>query len=172
MSTPQKKKQEQLLYANHLASSRFTTTPPASQTAIPSQGLRTSSISSTADTPSSASSCSAAYFCGQKDLELKQRIEKLEQRLSEVEETSAEKKSYFKKAESLLLVFKVVLILIPIVLFAALATVQYFIYKESLLLNGITSVVGLVTVVECIALPSLWKSVDSRLSKVEEQLKK
>lgn len=91
--------------------------------------------------------------------------------MTQVEETAAEKRSYYKKAESLLLVFKVILIAIPVVLFSALATVQYFMYNDSKLLNLVTGIIGVATIAECILLPILWRSIDSRLEKVEEQLK-
>ena len=120
---------------------------------------------------SSTQSCPSAYYCGQQNTELKQRIEDLEERLSHVEETADEKRSFLKKAENLLMVFKIVLVAMPVTLFVALAIVQYFVYDDSDLLNWVTGIIGIATVFECFLLPSLWKSIDSRLAKVEDQLR-
>lgn len=120
---------------------------------------------------SSTQSCPSAYYCGQQNTELKQRIEALEERLSQVEETADEKRSFLKKAESLLMVFKIVLVAMPITLFIALAIVQYFVYNDSKLLNWVTGIIGIATLLECFLLPVLWKSIDSRLEKVEDQLR-
>ena len=76
-----------------------------------------------------------------------------------------------KKAESILIVFKVVLIAIPIILSITIAITLYFVYNDSRLLNIVTGIIGIATIAECVLLPILWKSVESRLDKVEEYIK-
>ena len=172
MSTPRKKKPNS--QTNPVAVPPATVSTPVPSVSTPAITAPSSSATPyvpTADTTSSTPGCPTAFVCGQQNYELKQRVDELEERLSQVEETSAEKRSFYKKAESLLLVFKVVLIAIPVVLFAALATVQYFVYNDSNLLNIVTSVIGIATVAECFVLPMLLKSIGTRLEKVEEQLK-
>lgn len=171
MSTPQKKKTGNSSYT---ATSPATISTPRNTVSIPTVSAPQSgatSYSSTPETASSTPSCPNAYICGQQSYELKQRIDELEERLSQIEETAAEKRSFFRKTESLLLVFKIVLVAIPVVLFIALAIVQYFVYNDSKLLNIVTGIIGVATFIECFLLPILWKSIDSRLQKVEEQLK-
>ena len=172
MSAPRKRKQNGQTNSEAVPPATVSTPMPSVSTpAVTSPPPSATPYVPTADTTSSTPGCPTAFFCGQQNYELKQRIDELEERLSQVEETATEKRSFYKKAESLLLVFKVVLIAIPVVLFAALATVQYFVYNDSNLLNIVTGVIGVATVAECFVLPILWKSIDTRLEKVEEQLK-
>ena len=173
MPTPQEKKQGKALYSGNVAAASVSTPMPSVSTpTIPAANLRGTSYTQTSDNTSSTFGCSSAYLCGQQNLEVMQRLENVEARLTQVEETSAEKRSCLKRAESLLLVFKVVLIACPVVLFIALAIVQYFCYKDSTLLNVVSGVIGVAAVVECILLPILWKSVELRVEKIEEQLRK
>ena len=95
----------------------------------------------------------------------------LERKVQVLEETAADKRKFLKKAESLLMVFRVVLISIPIVLCVAMAIVLYFCYEDSKLLNIVTSIIGLVAIAECVALPILWKNTAERVSAIEEQLR-
>ncbi len=131
----------------------------------------TSSYSQTSNTQSSTPPCPNPYQCGQDNHEIKSRLLKLENRISNLEETASERRSFLKKAESLLVVFKVVLIAIPIILSIAIAITLYFVYNDSRLLNVVTGVIGIVTIAECVLLPILWKSVESRLKEVEEYIK-
>lgn len=180
MSTPRKKK------PSSSSTVPTTTIPEASaatdsMTSIPTPTVSTpmvstnpasaTSFTSPPESTSSTPVCQSSFVCGQQNQELKLRVDSLEKRISQIEETSAEKRKFLKKAESLLLVFKVVLIAIPVILFIALAVVQYFFYNDSKLLNIVTGIIGIATVAECIVLPMLWKSIESRLAQVEEQIK-
>ena len=172
MAAPRKRKPNSQTYSGTVPPATVSTPMPSVSTpAVTSPPSSATPYVPTADTTSSTPGCPTAFVCGQQNYELKQRIAELEERLSQVEETAAEKRSFLKKAESLLLVFKIVLIAMPIVLFVALATVQYFVYNDSKLLNWVTGIIGIATVLECFLLSILWKSIDSRLEKVEEQLK-
>lgn len=172
MAAPRKRKPNEQTNSNaSLPATVSTPMPTVSTPAVTSPPSSATPYAPTADTTSSTPGCPTAFICGQRNYELKQRIDELEERLSQVEETATEKRSFLKKAESLLLVFKIVLIAIPIVLFAALAIVQYFVYNDSKLLNWVTGIFGIAAVAECVLLPILWKSIESRLEKVEEQLK-
>lgn len=130
-----------------------------------------SSYGQTSSTQSSTPPCPNPYQCGQDNSEIKRRLSQLEKRISELEETASEKRSFLKKAESLLTVFKVVLVIIPIVLSITIAIVSYFVYNDSRIFNIVTGIIGVATIAECIALPALWRNVESRLKKVEESLK-
>ena len=171
MSTPKKKGTGKSAYAALSSSTISTPQTIVSTPTVKASPSNAAPYSSMPDTISSTPGCPTAYICGQQNIELKQRIDKLEERIAQIEETAAEKRSFLRKTESLLLVFKIVLIAIPVVLFIALAIVQYFVYNDSKLLNIVTGIIGVATVCECILLPILWKSIDSRLQKVEEQLK-
>lgn len=135
-------------------------TPPVTTNAMPT---------STTDPGSSTPQCNP-YFCGQQNSELQRRVELLERKLSALEETAEDKRRFFNKAESLLTVFRVVLIAIPIVLFIALCIIQYFCYDDSKLLNIATAVIGLASVVECVLLPTLWKQTADKVKAIEEKL--
>ena len=131
----------------------------------------TSSYSQTPNTQSSTPPCPNPYQCGQDNHEIKSRLSALENHISKLEETASERRSFLKKAESLLVVFKVVLIAIPIILSITIAITLYFVYNDSRLLNIVTGIIGIATIAECVLLPILWKSVESRLDKVEEYIK-
>lgn len=143
-------------------------TTPLTDVSTPS----TSSYSQTPNTQSSTPPCPNPYQCGQDNHEIKSRLFALENRISKLEETASERRSFLKKAESLLIVFKVVLIAIPIILSITIAITLYFVYTDSRLLNIVTGIIGIATIAECVLLPILWKSVESRLDKVEEYIKK
>lgn len=135
-------------------------TLPTSANAIPT---------STTETGSSTPQCNP-YFCGQQNSDLQRRVDLLERKILSLEESTEDRRRFFKKAEGLLTVFRVVLIAIPIVLFIALAVVQYFCYNDSKLLNIVTSVVGVVAVAECIFLPMLWKHTADKVAALEEKI--
>lgn len=135
-------------------------TLPTSANAIPT---------STTETGSSTPQCNP-YFCGQQNSDLQRRVDLLERKILSLEESTEDRRRFFKKAEGLLTVFRVVLIAIPIVLFIALAVVQYFCYNDSKLLNIVTSVVGVVAVAECIFLPMLWKQTADKVAALEEKI--
>lgn len=135
-------------------------TPPATPSTIPT---------SATETGTSTPQCNP-FVCGQQNSELQRRVDLLEQKIQTLEETAEEKRLFFKKAEGLLTVFRVVLIAIPIVLFIALAVVQYFCYNDSKLLNIVTSVIGVIAVAECIFLPILWKQTADKVTALEEKL--
>lgn len=124
---------------------------------------------STTETGSSTPQCNP-YFCGQQNSDLQRRVDLLERKILSLEESTEDRRRFFKKAEGLLTVFRVVLIAIPIVLFIALAVVQYFCYNDSKLLNIVTSVVGVVAVAECIFLPMLWKQTADKVAALEEKI--
>lgn len=139
----------------------------------PAQTVSTSPNTNSVPTMASNSStpqCNA-FACGQQNSELQRRIDLLERKVQVLEETAADKRKFLKKAESLLMVFRVVLISIPIVLCVAMAIVLYFCYEDSKLLNIVTSIIGLVAIAECVALPILWKNTAERVSAIEEQLR-
>lgn len=168
MSSP-RKKNTGTTQATSVNAAQMPTTTPYIQSSTPSSSAVP--FSPLPPNTSSIQFCPSAYTCGQQNTELKQKVEELEERLSQVEETAIEKRAFLKKAESLLMVFKIVLVAIPVTLFIALAIVQYFVYDDSKLLNWVTGIIGIATVHECFLLPVLWKSIDSRLEKVEEQLR-
>lgn len=172
MSTPRKRNPNSQTIPGTVPSATVSTPMPSVSTpAVTSPPASATPYIPTADTTSSTPGCPTAFVCGQQNYELKQRIEELEERISQIEETAAEKRSFLKKAESLLLIFKIVLVAMPIILFVALVIVQYFVYNDSKLLNWVTGIIGIATFLECFMLPTLWKNIDSRLAKVEEQLK-
>ena len=138
-------------------------TPSASVMSLPT---------STSDMASSTPACTNSFICGQQNNELKNRIESLENRIAVLEETAVDKRRFLKKTESLLLVFRIVLIAMPISLCIAIAIVQYFCYEDSKLLNVVTSLIGLAAVAECILLPILWKSTSDKVDKIEAMLEK
>ena len=107
---------------------------------------------------SSTPICLNAFACGQQSNELKNDLEELKNRVKMLEETAVSKRVFLKKATSLLTVFRTVLIATPIALCASIATVQYFFYNDDKLLNVVTGIIGIVSVVECVMLPILWKT--------------
>ena len=119
---------------------------------------------------SSTPMCLNAYACGQQSNELKNDLEELKSRVKNLEETAVSKRIFLKKATSLLTVFRTVLIATPIALCASIAVVQYFFYNDDKLLNIVTGIIGLVSVVECVMLPVLWKTTVDKVAKLEAQM--
>lgn len=139
----------------------------------PAQTVSTSQNINSVPTMASNSStpqCNA-FACGQQNNELQRRIDLLERKVQVLEETAEDKRRFLRKAESLLMIFRVVLIITPIVLCVAMAIVLYFCFEDSKLLNIVTSIIGLVAVAECIMLPILWRNTADRVSAIEEKLR-
>lgn len=143
--------------------------PTVSTVTVPSTDVSTPTA--TPSPQSSTPPCSNPYQCGQDNHEMKLKLTALEDRISKLEETATERRSFLKKAESLLLVFKVVLIAIPVILSITIAITAYFAYGDSKLLNIVSSIIGIATIAECILLPILWKNIEERLKNVEDRIK-
>ena len=168
MASP-RKKNTGTTQATSVNPAQLPVTTPYVQSSMPSSSA--ASFSPVQANTSSIPSCPSAFVCGQQNHELTQKIHDLEDRIVQLEETSTEKRVFLKKAESLLLVFKAVLLAMPITLFIAIAIVQFFFYKDSSLLNIVTGIIGLAAIAECIFIPAMWSKSDNRLSEVEERLK-
>ena len=121
-------------------------------------------------TPSASPFCASGFVCGESITQLKMDMQTLEKRLEKVEGAEAAKKKYFKKAEKLLTIFHYVLIAIPVVLFVALASVQYVCAKNGAALNVLTGVIGIGACVDVIFVPAMLKKIENRLNELEEIL--
>ena len=170
MSTQHKRNQRrtEVAITNTVTSSPSVSTPMAT-VSTPNMNVasNTTQHSHTSDTMSSTPTCVNPFICGQQNNELKNRIKDLENRIAFLEETAVDKRRFLKKAESLLTVFRVILIAMPISLCASIAAVQYFFYQDNKLLNIVTSLVGLAAIAECILLPILWKGTADKVDKLE-----
>lgn len=135
-------------------------------------------LSSTPVQPNSYTGCASGFVCGQQNKEFQNHFDDIERRLKVAEENTASKNRMIKHVDSAVQLCRIMLFLFPITCFIALMIVQYFVYKDSTLLNIITAIVGVATVAECIFLPTKAKqqedkidSLEEKIAKLEEQMK-
>ena len=122
--------------------------------------------------------CQESFSCGLNQASLERRIEKLENRVEELEdsvqdleETSLAKRKFLKTAKSLLKVVNFILIIIPIVVFAAIAIGIRLYNGSNFWLSGAVIAIGAASLAEYFCLPFIWKRLETRVQEIEDHLK-
>lgn len=114
--------------------------------------------------------CTSAYACGQDNLALKQRVDSLEARINKLCETSAEKREYYRLSKSLVQIYRVILISLPIAIIAIIGIIQYLSDSTDNVWSSVITVIGLVAVAECIFLPMGWKKMNDKINELDEKI--
>lgn len=121
--------------------------------------------------------CSDSFSCGQSQQRLEKMIQDLENQIEELEddvqdlqETALEKRQFLKMGEHLLKTMNFILIIIPIVVFAALAIGVKLYNGSSFWLNGAVILIGAASIAEYFSLPFLWKRLETRVQEIEDHL--